>query len=195
MLFTSRLVDCPSQKLRLCSSILVLVSYKPPLVDLIIGPGVALHKGSFGVQPDPSWVVVHRLIKSHAGGTPVTAKEMDEFDALARHCSEREVGATEAERDSIKMKQVEFLAGRIGETFDAVISGVTERGLYVEEQTTHADGMIRIKDVGDDYFEYDEKHYRLVGRRTKKAYQLGDPIRVKLIAARTPEKELDFVPA
>ncbi len=139
-------------------------------------------------------LVIHRLIKAHAGGAPITAAEMREFDSLALHASEREVAASDAERDSIKMKQVEFLAGRIGEEFDAVISGVTERGLYVEEQTTHADGMIRIHDVGDDYFEYDEKHYRLLGRRTKKAYQLGDPIRVRLSAARVAEKELDFVP-
>ena len=140
-------------------------------------------------------LIIHRLVKSHAGGDPITAAEMQEFDTLALHASEREVGASDAERDSIKMKQVEFLSDKVGQEFDAVISGVTERGLYVEEKTTHADGMIRIKDVGDDYFEYDEKHYRLVGRRTKKTYQLGDPIRVKLSAARIAEKELDFVPA
>ncbi len=139
-------------------------------------------------------LIIHRLVKAHTGGSPITEREMREFDALAIHSSEREVAAADAERDSVKMKQVEFLAGRIGEEFNAVISGVTERGLYVEEQTTHADGMIRIKDVGDDYFEYDEKHYRLVGRRTKKTYRLGDPVKVKLIAARIPEKELDFVP-
>ena len=139
-------------------------------------------------------LVIHRLIKAHAGGAAITAQEMQEFDALALHASEREVAASDAERDSIKMKQVEFLAGRIDEEFDAVISGVTDRGLYVEEQTTNADGMINIRAVGDDYFEYDEKYYRLIGRRTKKVYQLGDPIRVKLIAARIPEKELDFVP-
>ena len=139
-------------------------------------------------------LVIHRLVKSHAGGAPVTEKEMREFDAIALHASEREVAAADAERDSIKMKQVEFLSDRIGEEFDAVISGVTDRGLYVEEKETHADGMIRIRDVGDDYFEYDEKHYRLVGRRTKKVFRLGDPIRVKLIAARVLEKELDFVP-
>ncbi|HVB19879.1 MAG TPA: ribonuclease R [Candidatus Paceibacterota bacterium] len=139
-------------------------------------------------------LLIHRLVKAHAGGTPITPVEMQTFDKLAIHASEREVAASDAERDSIKMKQVEFLAGRIGETFNAVVSGVTERGLYVEEQTTHADGMIRIKDVGDDYFEYDEKHYRIVGKRTHKVYQLGDPIRVKLTAARIAEKELDFVP-
>ena len=140
-------------------------------------------------------LVIHRLVKSHAGGAPITAAEMREFDALALHASEREVAAADAERDSVKMKQVQFLAPRVGETFDAVISGVTDRGLYVEEATTHADGMIRIKDVGEDYFEYDEKRFRLVGRRTRKTFQLGDPIKVKLIAARIPEKELDFVPS
>lgn len=145
-------------------------------------------------------LVVHRLIKAHAGGDPITPSEMQEFDALAVHASEREVAASDAERDSIKMKQVEFLAEKVGQEFNAVISGVTERGLYVEEQTTHADGMINIRVLGElpgqtsDYFEYEEKQYRLVGRRTKKSYQLGDPIKVKLIAARIHEKELDFIP-
>lgn len=139
-------------------------------------------------------LLIHRLIKSHAGGTPVTKEEMAEFDSLAVHCSEREVGAADAERDSVKMKQVEFLASHVGEEFDAVISGVTDRGLYVEEKTTHADGMINIREVGDDFFDYDEKHYRLIGKRTGKAFQLGDPIKVKLMAAKVAEKELDFVP-
>jgi len=140
-------------------------------------------------------LVIHRLVKSHAGGTPILEKEMQEFDKLALHASEREVAAADAERDSIKMKQVEFLADKVGQEFDAVISGVTEHGLYIEEKETHADGMVNIRNVGDDYFEYDEKHYRLVGRRMHKTFQLGDPIRVKLIAARIPEKELDFIPA
>ncbi len=140
-------------------------------------------------------LVIHRLIKAHAGGAPIMPEEMQAFDKLALHASEREVAASDAERDSVKMKQVEFLSGRIGEIFDAVISGVTERGLYVELAETHADGMINVRNVGDDYFEYEEKQYRLVGRRTKKSYRLGDPIKVKLIAARIPEKELDFLPA
>lgn len=139
-------------------------------------------------------LIVHRLIKSHAGGAPVTAAQMSTFDAIARHSSEREVAAADAERDSVKMKQVEFLANRLGEEFKAVISGVTERGLYVELDETHADGMIRIKDIGDDYYEFDGPHYRLVGRRLKKTFQLGDPITVRLVAARVAEKEMDFVP-
>ena len=122
-------------------------------------------------------------------------KEMETFEELAIHASEREVSAVEAERSSIKLKQVEFLADKVGQEFDAVISGVSERGLYVEERTTRAEGMVRVRDLKDDYYTYDEKHYRLVGTRTKKSYQLGDPIRVKLAAARIFERELDFVPA
>ncbi|MEK7080140.1 MAG: S1 RNA-binding domain-containing protein, partial [Patescibacteria group bacterium] len=113
-------------------------------------------------------------------------------DNLAFHSSEREGAAVEAERDSIKMKQVEYLVDRIGETFDAVISGVSDRGLFVELNETRADGMIRVRDIGDDYYIYDEKRYRLVGDRTKKEYALGDPIKVKLLAARVAERELDF---
>jgi VacB/RNase II family 3'-5' exoribonuclease len=137
-------------------------------------------------------ILVHRMLKHYTAGTELSSKDMQEFDALSLHSSEREVSAAEAERDSIKMKQVEFLAGRIGEEFDAVISGVTDRGFYVELNETHADGMVRVNSIGNDYFTYDQKRYRLVGERTKVEYALGDPTRVKLIAARVPERELDF---
>ena len=79
-----------------------------------------------------------------------------------------------------------------GEEFNAVISGVTEHGLFVEEKITLADGMIRIRDLGNDYFDYNQKHYRLVGRRSKKQFMLGDPIRIKLTAACVADCELDF---
>lgn len=137
-------------------------------------------------------LLIHRMVKHYTVKGPFGKDEIAELDQLATHSSEREVSATEAERDSIKMKQVEFLAGRVGEDFDAVISGVSDRGLYVELKETRAEGMIRIRDLGDDYFVYDEKRYRVVGERTKKEYALGDPIKVKLMAARVAEKELDF---
>lgn len=137
-------------------------------------------------------VLTHRMLKHYDAGQPLSKKEIAEFDSLALHSSEREVSAAEAERDSIKMKQVEFLADKIGMEFDAVISGVTERGLYVEEQTTHADGMIRVNAIGNDFFTYDQKRYRLVGERTKVQYALGDPVKVRLVAARVIERELDF---
>jgi ribonuclease R len=137
-------------------------------------------------------LLTHRLLKHFTDREPMSKEEMSEFDQLAQHSSEREASAAEAERDSIKMKQVEYLAGRIGEEFDAVISGVSDRGIYVELKETRAEGMVRIRDIGNDYFTYDEKRYRLIGERTKVQYALGDPIRVKLMAARVAEKELDF---
>ncbi len=137
-------------------------------------------------------MLVHRVLKHYTQNTRIPSIDLDGLEEVAIHSSEREVAATHAERDSIKMKQVEFLLPHVGDEFDAVISGVTERGIYVEENTTHADGMIRITLLGDDYFEYDSAHYRLVGQRTKKTYTLGNPIRVKLIAARVAERELDF---
>ncbi len=137
-------------------------------------------------------LLTHRFVKHFADREPMSKQELAEFDQLALHSSEREVAAAEAERDSIKMKQVEYLEGRIGEEFDAVISGVSDRGLYVELNETRAEGMVRMRDIGNDYFTYDEKRYRLIGERTKTQYALGDPIRVRLVAARVAEKELDF---
>ncbi len=137
-------------------------------------------------------LLVHRMVKHWEHQQTVPKKELEELESLALHSSEREVAATEAERDSVKLKIVEFMADKIGSEYDAVISGVSDRGIYVELKETHAEGMIRIRDLGDDYFVHDEKRYRIVGERTKKEYALGDPIRVKLMAARTFEKELDF---
>lgn len=137
-------------------------------------------------------LMIHRLLKYHEHGEELSAKELSEFDRMAAHASEREVGAADAERDSVKMKLAEYMMNHIGEEFDAVISGVNERGLYVELTTTHAEGMVSVRSIGDDYYTYDEKHYRLIGERTKTSFQLGRPIKVKLIAARPLERELDF---
>ncbi|MDB5195541.1 MAG: RNAse ribonuclease [Parcubacteria group bacterium] len=137
-------------------------------------------------------LLIHRLVKHYQSGDTFSKAEVAELGDLALHSSEREQAATEAERDSIKLKIVEYMADKVGQEFDAVISGVSDRGLYVELNQTRAEGMIRIRDLGDDYFIYDEKRYRIVGERTKKSYALGDPIRVKLMDARVPERELDF---
>ncbi|MDB5245438.1 MAG: RNAse ribonuclease [Parcubacteria group bacterium] len=137
-------------------------------------------------------VLGHRLVKHFTVNGPFTKEEIAEIDALALRSSDREVAATEAERDSIKMKQVEYLESRVGEEFDAVISGVSDRGFYVELIETRAEGMVAMRNIGNDYFTYDQKRYRLIGERTKVQYALGDPVRVKLLAARVAEKELDF---
>ncbi len=137
-------------------------------------------------------LLIHRLVKHYQDGDAFNAGQVAELPELALHSSEREQAASEAERDSIKLKIVEFMADKVGEEFDAVISGVSDRGLYVELKETRAEGMVRIRDLGDDYYVYDEKHYRIVGERTKTSYALGDPIRVKLTEARVLERELDF---
>jgi ribonuclease R len=137
-------------------------------------------------------LLVHRMVKHFTGGEKVSKEELAQLDELALHSSEREVSAAHAERDSIKMKLVEYMADKVGQEFEAVISGVSDRGLYVELKESHAEGMVRIRDLGNDYFVYDEKRYRLVGQRTQKQFTLGDPIRVKLIAVRQFERELDF---
>ncbi|HEY0979361.1 MAG TPA: RNB domain-containing ribonuclease, partial [Candidatus Paceibacterota bacterium] len=137
-------------------------------------------------------LLIHRLVKRYTVDGTFSKEEIAELDTLAIHSSEREAAAVEAERDSIKMKQVEYMMEHIGEEFDAVISGVSDRGIFVELTESRAEGMIRVRDIGDDYFVYDEKRYRLVGERTKQEFALGSPIRVKLIDARLPERELDF---
>lgn len=137
-------------------------------------------------------LLIHRLVKHYTVNGEFGKNENAELDQLALHANEREIAATEAERDSIKLKQVEYMSEHIDEEFDAVISGVSDRGLYVELKESRAEGMIRIRDLGDDYYVYDEKRYRIVGERTKTEYSLGDPIRVKLVAARLAERELDF---
>lgn len=140
-------------------------------------------------------LMVHRLVKHFAHNQVVPASELADFDRMALHSSEREVAASEAERDSVKMKLAEFMADKVGEEFDGVISGVSDRGIYVELKDSHAEGMIAVRAIGDDYYTYDERRYRLVGERTKKEYALGDPIRIKIVAVRPLDREMDFAPA
>lgn len=137
-------------------------------------------------------LLVHRLAKHYTVEGAFDKSEYAELDQLATRSSEREAAAVEAERDSIKMKQVEYMSEHIGEEFDAVISGVSDRGIFVELTESRAEGMIRVRELGDDYFVYDEKRYRLIGEKSKTEFALGDPIRVRLVDARLAERELDF---
>jgi ribonuclease R len=138
-------------------------------------------------------IMVHRLLARYLAGEAVSTQELARFQSQSLLCSQREIEATEAERSSIRYKHVEYMLRRIGETFDGVISGVTEWGIYVEDTVTKAEGMVRIRDLADDYYEFDKKNYRLVGTKTKKTYSLGDKIRAKLTAADLDRKTLDFV--
>ncbi len=136
--------------------------------------------------------LVHRILAQHLNRSPIAKHEIEAYEHLCRRATEREIDAAEAERESIKMKQVEYMQEHIGKTFDGIISGVTDWGIYVEENKTGAEGMIKLRDLGDDYFSLDEKNYTVVGEKTKKKYRLGDTARIKLLAADPERKTLDF---
>jgi ribonuclease R len=134
--------------------------------------------------------MVHRLLSKYIdGGRSVTQAK---YEDLCEHCSEMEQIAASAERSSIKYKQVEFMSENIGLIYDGVISGVTEWGLYVEINENKCEGMIPIRDLDDDYYEFDEKNYCLRGRRRNRSYNLGDPITIKVARANLEKKQLDF---
>ncbi len=136
-------------------------------------------------------MMVHRLLERYlTGGRSVNQQEYEE---LCQHSSDMEQLAANAERASIKYKQVEFMSAYLGYTFDGVISGVTEWGIYVELTANKCEGMIPIRDLDDDYYTFDDKNYCLVGRRYHKRYQLGDELTVKVAKANLDKKQLDFV--
>lgn len=137
-------------------------------------------------------LMIHRILQKHLMGEKVGQNEIAEFQKICEEASEKEIAASQAERESVRYKQVEFMQSKVGQEFDGVISGVTEWGIYVEEPTTKAEGMVRLKDMTDDTYELDEKNYRVVGQRTKKKLSLGDTVRVKLVSADLDRKNLDF---
>lgn len=135
-------------------------------------------------------MMVHRLITKYlAGGRTVSQTK---YEDLCDHSSNMEQIAANAERASIKYKQVEFMSERLGQTYDGVISGVTEWGLYVELNENKCEGMVPVRDLDDDYYEFDEKNYCLRGRRKNKVYSLGDAITIKVARANLEKKQLDF---
>ena len=135
-------------------------------------------------------LMVHRLLERYmAGGRSVNVQALEDE---CEHASDMEQLAANAERASIKYKQVEFMSERLGEEYDGVISGITEWGLYVEINENKCEGLVPIRDLEDDYYEFDEKNYCLMGRRTHRIYRLGDPIRIKVARANLERKQLDF---
>jgi ribonuclease R len=134
----------------------------------------------------------HRLLRAHLDGKIVSKNDTAHYERMCIQSSAREVRAVEAERDSIKFKQVEFLKDRIGEIFDGTISGVTEWGIYVEEKSSKAEGMVRLATMKEDYYQLDRKNYRVKGDRTKKTHALGDTVKIRLTAANLEDRTLDF---
>lgn len=136
-------------------------------------------------------MMVHRLLDRYLnGGRSVNLEKLEEE---CRHSSNMEQLAANAERASIKFKQVEFMADHLGEVYNGVISGVTEWGLYVELDENKCEGLVPVRDLADDYYDYDEKNYCLVGRRNNNRYRLGDTVQVQVARANLDKKQLDFV--
>ncbi len=136
-------------------------------------------------------MMVHRLLERYlAGGRSVNQPKLEE---QCKHSSEMEQLAANAERASIKYKQVEFMGDHMGEVYDGVISGVTEWGLYVELNENLCEGLVPVRDLADDYYDFDEKNYCLIGRRHGSRYRLGDNVKVKVARANLERKQLDFL--
>jgi len=136
-------------------------------------------------------MMVYRLLERYlAGGRSVNLEKLED---QCKHSSEMEQLAATAERSSIKYKQVEYMADRLGEVFSGVISGVTEWGLYVELDDNKCEGLVPMRDLADDYYDFDEKNYCLVGRRHNNRYRLGDMVTVQVARADINKRMLDFV--
>ncbi len=135
-------------------------------------------------------LMVHRLLQQYLN-QGVSANEAH-YEAMCKQSSQMEVKAADAERASVKYKQVEYIKEFIGETFDGIISGVTEWGIYVEISIYRAEGLLRLANMGDDYYDYDQQNQWIIGRRSRIKYQLGDPIQVVVVAADIFKRQIDL---
>lgn len=139
-------------------------------------------------------IIVHRLLEKYRDGERVPKTKWKKYASLAQELSEKEKNAMEAERASVKFKQVEYLQTRKEKVFDGVITGVTDWGIFVEEKTSKAEGLIRIRELNDDYYVYDKKKMALTGSKTKKKYRLGDPIKVQIKRLDLTNKTIEYEP-
>lgn len=135
-------------------------------------------------------MMVHRLLEHYLSGG-ASAKE-DKYAKMCKYATEREIVAAEAERASIKYKLVEFMEDKVGCTFGGNVSGLTEWGMYVEIEPSRIEGMVPLRDIKSDFFEFDPERYRLVGRRSKVVYNLGDPVRIRVKKTNLEQKLLDY---
>ena len=135
-------------------------------------------------------MMVHRLLSLYLGGAASQNKER--FEEECRHASEREQVAADAERTSVKYKMVEYMQDKVGLEFDGAVSGITEWGIYVEIEPTHIEGMVPLRAIRSDFYDFDEAHYRLVGKRTGKVIQLGDRVRIRVKDANLEQRLLDY---
>jgi len=137
-------------------------------------------------------VMVHRLLAHYLAGEPVTKDEMQEYKSLSAHSSEMEKLASDAERASIKFKQAEYMSERIGQIFEGTVSGVAEWGVFVEENETKCEGLVRIGDLGQDFYIFEKENYRIIGKTSRKTFTLGDKVKIKVKAVDIERKTIDY---
>lgn len=137
-------------------------------------------------------VLVHRLLTRYLNGESISSHEFAFYENMASKTTEAEIRAADAERESIRMKQVEFMQSKIGLELEGIISGVTEWGMYIEEKETKSEGMVRLRNMKDDYYRLDQRNYCLIGEKTKKKYTLGDKVKFTITAADPEQKTLDL---
>lgn len=135
-------------------------------------------------------LMVHRLLAHYLAGGE--SKNASKYESRCEHASEMERRAIEAERASTKYKQVEFMQDKVGQIFDGVISGLTEWGIYVEIVENKCEGMISVQSLVDDFYEFDEDDYRIVGRHTGKTFEIGEPVRIEVTNANLSRRQLDY---
>ena len=138
-------------------------------------------------------ILVHRLLLNRLAGKKLSPDKLLEYEKMSLVASEQEKRAADAERASIKYKQVEYMSKRVGQIFDGVVSGLTEWGLYVEETATKCEGLVRVRDLNDDFYVFDEKKLALRGQKNRKIYRLGDRVRIKVKATDLEKKTIDYV--
>jgi len=137
-------------------------------------------------------LMAHRMLRKHLDGKTIGPKETAKYEQVSVSSSDREVEAVRAERDSIKYKQVEYMMNKVGEEFEGVITGVADWGIYVQEEGSMAEGMVKLSSIKSDYFSHEANKYRVKGQKTGKVYRLGDEVKVKLVRADKEERQLDF---
>jgi ribonuclease R len=135
-------------------------------------------------------MMVHRMLFDYMSGTE--SKSRKKYEARCRYASEMEQRAVEAERASIKYKQVEFMQDKIGKVFDGIISGVTEFGIFVEIIENKCEGLVATREMLDDFYEYDEDNYCLTGKTNRKMYQLGDKVKIEVLRVNLARRQIDF---
>ncbi|MDF1572174.1 MAG: ribonuclease R [Bacteroidales bacterium] len=135
-------------------------------------------------------LMVHRLLAHYLAGGE--SKKADKYESRCEHASEMERKAVEAERASIKYKQVEFMQDKVGQVFDGVISGLTDWGIYVEIVENKCEGMISLQGLVDDFYEFDEDDYKIIGRHSGREFEIGQPLKIEVTNANLSRRQLDF---